>query len=225
MRLIVQVRQPASLQSEASVTVLQARRPDEYNIALRPTAQCAVALILVGPHGICVCAQVLRDASMVQAESEIERLLLVIDESPGSKRAVAYTANILRRRRGFRIHLLHLLPPFPSELLEFGGAEDPRKEQKLGAELRRDQEEWVAAAKASAKPALEEAAKTLRKAGIADRNIDREFSYPTEPRDAARTVLEEASAPPNCDGADCRTCAMRRIRPLLRGTPHVALAC
>lgn len=34
----------------------------------------------------------------------------------------------------------------------------------------------------------------LRKAGIARHNILGEFSYPTEPRDAARTVLEHAQA-------------------------------
>ncbi len=75
---------------------------------------------------------------MAQAERKIEHLLLVIDESPASVRAVEYTGNLLRRRQGFRIHLLHPLPPLPPELLEFGGAENPRKEQALENELRQD---------------------------------------------------------------------------------------
>lgn len=59
---------------------------------------------------------------MAQAERKIEHLLLVIDESPSSLRAAEYTGNLLRSRQGFRIHLLYLLPPFPPELLEFGGS-------------------------------------------------------------------------------------------------------
>lgn len=132
---------------------------------------------------------------MVRAERKVERLLLVIDGSTWSLKAVEYASNMLRRRRGFLIYLLHLLPPLPSELREFGGAEDPRKEQRLGAELRRDQRQWIAAAQESAKPSLEEAAKVLRKSGFAEHGIVRQFSYPTEPRDAARTVLEYAREP------------------------------
>ncbi len=131
---------------------------------------------------------------MAQAERKIEHLLLVIDESPASVRAVEYTGNLLRRHQGFRIHLLHLLPPLPPELLEFGGAENPRKEQALENELRRDQQQWIASARKSAAPAVEQAVRVLRKASIPPRNILREFSYPTEPRDAARAVLEHAKA-------------------------------
>ncbi len=129
---------------------------------------------------------------MAQPERKIEHLLLVIDESPGSLRAVEYTGNLLRRRQGFRIHLLHLLPPLPPELLEFGGAEDPRKEQALENELRRDQQQWIASARKAAEPSVERAVGTLRKARIPSRNVLREFSCPTEPRDAARTVIEHA---------------------------------
>lgn len=131
---------------------------------------------------------------MVSTEREIERLLLVVDESSGSKRAIRYVGKFLGHRRGFQIHLLYLIAPLPPELLEFGGAEDPQREKALQAELLRDQEQWITSAMTSAKPTLDEATKALRKAGIADRNIHREFSPPTEPRDAARTVLEQAKA-------------------------------
>ena len=58
---------------------------------------------------------------MIRTRREVERLLLVIDDSPSCVNAVKYTAKMLGHRRGFRIHLLHLLPPLPPELLEFGG--------------------------------------------------------------------------------------------------------
>jgi len=79
-------------------------------------------------------------------------------------------------------------------LIEFGGAQDPRQEQKLKAELRRDQREWISSIKASARPILDRASRTLRSAGLAGRNIACNLSYPTESKDAARTILEYAEA-------------------------------
>lgn len=131
---------------------------------------------------------------MTESEHKTEHLLLVIDESPTSLRAVEYTGNLLRHRLGFRIHLLYLLPSLPPELLEFGGAENSRKEQLLEDELRRDQRQWIALAHKSAEPSVEQAVGVLRKAGIPAGDILRDFSYPTEPRDAARTVLEYVQA-------------------------------
>jgi nucleotide-binding universal stress UspA family protein len=131
---------------------------------------------------------------MAQAERKIEHVLMVIDKSPGSLRAAEYTGNLLRHCTGFRIHLLHLLPPLPPTLLEFGGSEDPRKEQLLENELRRDQQKWIMSARKSAEPSVKRAVEVLRKAGISPRIIFHEFSYPTESRDAARDVLEYARA-------------------------------
>ena len=135
---------------------------------------------------------------MIAAERKIEGLLLVVDESLASKNAIQYVARLLGRRRGFEIHLLYLLPPLPPELLEFGGAEDPRREEELDAELRRDQENWIKSAIASAEPVLGGVTRSLRNSGIAARNIHREFSYPTEPRNAAHAILEEAHAKKCC---------------------------
>lgn len=135
---------------------------------------------------------------MAQRVRNNENLLLVINESPASLRAVEYTGKLLRRRRGFRIHLLYLLPPFRPELLEFGGADNPGEEQALQKELRGGQQQWIASARKSAEPSVERAFGLLHKAGIPARNVLREFSYPTEPRDAARTVLDYALAK-KCD--------------------------
>jgi nucleotide-binding universal stress UspA family protein len=130
---------------------------------------------------------------------DIARLLVVVDESPGSKRALEYTGKMLGGRRGFQIRLLQLLPPLPPELLEFGGAENPGKEAVLEKELRQQQKQWIAAAKLSAKPALNEAVKTLRKSGVAARNIQCAYSDPTDSGGTARVVLEQARA------TGCRT--------------------
>jgi nucleotide-binding universal stress UspA family protein len=133
-------------------------------------------------------------AKMISPEPEVEGLLLVVDDSPCSKRAVQYVGKFLAHRRGFQIYLLRLIPPLPPALLEFGGAEDIQLEEKLEAELRRDQENWIASTRESAKPALEKAAKVLHKAGVVRSSIHIDFSYPTEIRNAAGTLLEQARA-------------------------------
>ncbi len=58
------------------------------------------------------------------------KLLLVVDESRSSKRAVTYVARTIGRRRGFQLCLAHLLLPIPPALLEFGGAENPDEERR-----------------------------------------------------------------------------------------------
>ncbi len=121
-------------------------------------------------------------------------LLLVLDESSDSKRAIQYAGSLLGGRRGFRVELLRLLPPLPPELLEFGGAENPARERQLEAQLRRQQYEWIAAAEAGAQPALERALQQLRQAGLPRSSLGWSFSHPTDARDAARAVLEMAKA-------------------------------
>lgn len=129
---------------------------------------------------------------MANRKSKTERFLVVVDESPGSKRALGYAGRVLGGRRNCAIILLHLLLPLPPELLEFGGAENPQKEQKLEAELRSDQQAWIRSARNSAKSALAGAVQQLHKAGIPRGAIHVVFSHPTRDRDAATTVLEHA---------------------------------
>lgn len=136
---------------------------------------------------------------MANRKSRAERLLLVVDDSPASKRALDYTSGMVRGRRNFAIILLHLLPPLPPELLEFGGAENPRQEQKLEAELRGDQRAWIHSARHSAKSSLASAVQQLHKAGVPRGEIRIAFSDPIKDRDAAIAVLEQAR------GKRCRT--------------------
>ncbi|MGD0264180.1 MAG: hypothetical protein ABSD47_04375 [Candidatus Methylomirabilota bacterium] len=76
------------------------------------------------------------------------RTLLVIDESEGTKRAVMYVARMVGRRRGFWLCLGHILPLLPPQLLEFGGAENPVKEdvkeKRVGDFVEADRRQWIA---------------------------------------------------------------------------------
>ena len=50
-----------------------------------------------------------------------KHILIAVDNTEASHRAVHYVAAMLGGRRGFHVRLLHVLPPFPPELLECGG--------------------------------------------------------------------------------------------------------
>jgi len=129
---------------------------------------------------------------MTNLNSTNENLMVIVDESPASRRAVDYVTKMIGCQRGFHVYLLHLLPPLPAELLEFGGAEDPREEQKLQAELRHDQRTWIASVREPAKAALTHAITALRDAGLFTFEIELASSDPWDDRDATVTILNQA---------------------------------
>lgn len=140
------------------------------------------------------------------------RLLVVVDESPSSKRAVEYVASVLASRRGFQLCLAHFLSPLPPELLEFGGAEDPDKEQQLDRQLKAEQQRWIATARKKAQPALNWACAKLRKAGVPASSLETQFSDPArEQNSVSEEILELARI------NKCRTIIVgRRSLPWLR---------
>lgn len=129
---------------------------------------------------------------MTNAKSTNENLMVIVDESPATRRAVDYVIRMIGCQRGFHVYLLHLLPPLPAELLEFGGAEDPREERKLQAELHREQHDWIAAVKEPARPALSYAIAALRDAGLFTYEIELASSDPWDDRDATVAILNQA---------------------------------
>jgi nucleotide-binding universal stress UspA family protein len=119
-------------------------------------------------------------------------LLVVIDESTASERAVSYVAQIIGGRKGFRVCLAHPLPELPASLIEHGGAENPTEEKVLDSELRAEQKDWVAEAKKKAEPALNGARAVLRNAGLTAGSIEERFSFPAQGRARSEDILELA---------------------------------
>lgn len=119
---------------------------------------------------------------------------MVVDESPASIRAITYVAKIVGRHRDLRICLAHILPQLPPRLLEFRGAEDPQKEQRLEARLKHKQQRWKAGAKKEAQRALGMATATLRRWGVCAGALDIQVSEGVEGVGAAERVLELARA-------------------------------
>jgi nucleotide-binding universal stress UspA family protein len=140
------------------------------------------------------------------------RLLVVVDESSSSKRAVEYVARVLASRRGFQVCLAYFLPQLPPALLEFGGTEDPDKEWQLDAQLKTEQRQWIAAARKEAQPALNWAWTKLRRAGLPAGSLATKFSDPFRGQNSlSEEILELARR------NKCRTIVVgRRSLPWLR---------
>lgn len=139
-----------------------------------------------------------------QRSTSEKGLFIAVDASPASARAVNYVAGFLCGHSGFRITLVHIPPPFPPELLEHGGAENPAKEEELQTELRDQQRQWTLAAKKSVEKSLKNAQSILREAGITEECIRILFCEPCEVPDAADSILNMARE------CNCRTIVIGR---------------
>ena len=132
------------------------------------------------------------------------RLLVVLDDSAASKRAVKYVGKFVGKRTGFRICLLHVLPPMPSELLEHGGSENPMKESRLGVNQKTEQHRWISAAKKASQRSMDGARATLQTAGVSAGTVKALSYEPGENQDAADIILSVAR------GSHCRTVVVGR---------------
>jgi nucleotide-binding universal stress UspA family protein len=74
-------------------------------------------------------------------------------------------------------------------MMEFGGAEDPQKEEWLEARLRASRHLWESTAKRKASASLEHAYTELRRAGFARGEIEVHFCYPSDRRNAPEEIL------------------------------------
>jgi nucleotide-binding universal stress UspA family protein len=95
------------------------------------------------------------------------KLLVVVDDSPATKRALEYVAQVASRRRDFRICLAHALPSPPPELVEFRGAEEAR--------LRAYKRRWISVVEMTEQRALNRANAVLRRGGIAEKAIEAHY--------------------------------------------------
>jgi nucleotide-binding universal stress UspA family protein len=121
------------------------------------------------------------------------KILIAVDDSEASMKAVTYVAQMVRGREPIQICLFRVLPPVPPRLLEFGGAEDPQKEQTLSAELKTAQAEWIEKAKKAAQLSLKTAQTILRDHGVSQHHISTHFSSSIHKPNVVREVLEAAT--------------------------------
>jgi nucleotide-binding universal stress UspA family protein len=164
----------------------QARRvPGPRLVARQPSARSARKRAMVTSPG--------RGKRPAPGTGE-RRLLLAVDDSTPSKRAVTYIGKLLGRRRGFRVSVVYVLPELPPSLLEHGGAGDPETEERLTASLHVERKRWIAQQKQQAQPIIENATRTLRSAGLTSRSLDIRFCGPSNQGAVAEELLQLARA-------------------------------
>lgn len=120
-----------------------------------------------------------------------KNILIAIDDSDESIRAVHYVGALLREAQDVKVTLFHVLNPMPRELMEHGGSEDPETEDHLGEQLRKDQEEWVRTEGAIEYPILVKALERLGQTGFPIDRVTLKFGHA---RDIADTIVDEARA-------------------------------
>jgi nucleotide-binding universal stress UspA family protein len=117
------------------------------------------------------------------------KILVAVDESANSHRAVQYVGSLLRRTPDVTLTLFHVLKPMPRELLEHGGSENPAAEAQLGEQLRTDQESWLRRERESECSVLRTAWEALMNHGFDANQVTMTFGHED---DIAGNILEEA---------------------------------
>jgi nucleotide-binding universal stress UspA family protein len=117
------------------------------------------------------------------------KILVTVDDSDQSVRAVHYVGSLLRDTHDVGVTLFHVLKPMPRELMEHGGSESPEIEDHLGTQLRKDQEDWVRMEGAVEYPILLKALESLGQTGFPIDQVTLKFGHE---RDIADTIIDEA---------------------------------
>jgi nucleotide-binding universal stress UspA family protein len=131
-------------------------------------------------------------------------ILIAVDDSEASYRALHYVGTIVGRGTVLRLRLFHALPPMPPELLEGGGSENPELEAKEEADVHAAQRRWLAEAEAAAEPLFARCKEILRSAQISDSVI----ATACAPSDGAENVASTILAASQSHG--CNTIVVGR---------------
>src|SRR5215831_11776063 len=95
-----------------------------------------------------------------------KNILIAVDDSEASYRAVAYVGRIIGGREDFWVCLLHASPPLPRELLECGDSSDPQHEAQEDAPISAGQSRWIEAVVHAAEPIFTRAKRILHEAQV-----------------------------------------------------------
>ena len=100
-----------------------------------------------------------------------KNILIAIDNSDASMRAVAYVAAIIGGQSGFRVELFHVLPPLPSEVLEIAWPDAPELAERAKAEFRTARTQWIAKAEQAAQSMFTRPKALLSEVWVSDEAI------------------------------------------------------
>jgi nucleotide-binding universal stress UspA family protein len=123
-----------------------------------------------------------------------KRILLAVEDSEDSNRAVVYVATMVGKQPGVAIRLFHVLAPMSPELLETPGSENTAVEEKLEEDLEASQSRWLEMAEQAAQPVFAKAKAILSGAGVPAEVIETQICTSTSTQDRVADILEEAQA-------------------------------
>jgi nucleotide-binding universal stress UspA family protein len=132
--------------------------------------------------------------SKAESMSNAKHILIAVDDSEASYRAVTYVGSIMSGCEGFRVCLLHALPPLPRELLEFGGSEDPQQEEREETRLHTEQARWIEAVAQAAAPVFRRAKHILHAARVPEDAVETQMVDTVNTQDIVYNILETAHA-------------------------------
>jgi nucleotide-binding universal stress UspA family protein len=138
------------------------------------------------------------------------KLLIVVDESPATKRALEYVAQVGSHRRDFRVCLAHALPSPPPEQVEFRGEERAR----LQAYKRR----WISVVEMTEQKTLDRANKVLRRGGFGKGAIEAHYCNLVDASRATQEILSLARAR-KCDTVVIGRESLSWLGELIHGDP------
>jgi nucleotide-binding universal stress UspA family protein len=119
------------------------------------------------------------------------KILVALDDSAASWKAVDYVVALVRDEPRLVIHLFHAAS-YPPELQEFRGAEDAREEEELEKQLKHKQKGWEQDIESAAAPLFKKARAALEWAGAAPEQIQSQTLALKHPEDLVDEILKSA---------------------------------
>lgn len=121
-----------------------------------------------------------------------KNILIALDDTKTTNQIMSYVASIIGGQEGFSVHLLHITA-LPLALLEFGGSEDPQREEKKETNLHEDRAQWELKAEKAAHSLFSQAISCLREVGIPDSAVHTHFvTASSESQEVVNGILEAA---------------------------------
>jgi nucleotide-binding universal stress UspA family protein len=126
-----------------------------------------------------------------------KHLLVAVDASEVSERALADVAELMHGRQDIRVLLVHVPSPVPPELLEFGGRENPAEEITAEAALQSARTDWIESKQLAATSLFARARALLRKRGVPEEVVETE-TVVGNPNDSLDSAILEVAHEKNC---------------------------
>ena len=107
-----------------------------------------------------------KSAEPTKSDEVVEKILIALDGSEASQKAVTYIEHLSAIMKNCEITLFHVLPTIPPDMLEDGGSEDPDIERDLKQVRDGEIDEWESKLIEFTKKAFDGAKKKLTSSGI-----------------------------------------------------------